>query len=90
MLVHEILKIKEHALFTATPGQSLTSAIAVMAEGDVGSLVVMDVVRMDGMLTVREVRHALRQRACQVVGMTVSSVMVKNPATCLLYTSRCV
>ena len=81
MLVHEILKIKEHALFTATPGQSLTSAIAVMAEGDVGSLVVMEAGHMVGMLTFREVLHALSQRACQVDGVTVSSVMVKTPAT---------
>ena len=79
MLVREILRIKGDALFTANPGQSLASAIEVMAEGDVGSLVVMESGRMVGMLTFREVLKALSQRSEQIDGVTVGEVMVSKP-----------
>lgn len=79
MLAREILRIKGNALFTATPGQSLASAIEVMADGDVGSLVVMEEGRMVGMLTFREVLQALSQRSEQIDGITVGDVMVSKP-----------
>ena len=51
MLVSEILRIKGDALFTAAPRDSVLRAVEVMAEHDIGSLVVMDHGRMAGMLT---------------------------------------
>lgn len=81
MLVKEILRVKGSALFTATPQQSLLTAIETMAELDAGSLVVMDGGRMVGMLTFREVMQALRQHAAQLAGVTVADVMVGEPVT---------
>lgn len=80
MQVREILRVKGAALFTARPQQTLASAIDMMAEQDVGSLVVMDGGRMVGMLTFREVLMALRQQACST-GLTVGDVMVADPVT---------
>jgi CBS domain-containing protein len=80
MQVREILRVKGAALFTARPQQTLASAIDMMAEQDVGSLVVMDGGRMVGMLTFREVLLALRQQACST-GLTVGDVMVADPVT---------
>ncbi len=80
MQVREILRVKGAALFTARPQQTLASAIDMMAEQDVGSLVVMDGGRMVGMLTFREVLQALRQQACST-GLTVGDVMVADPVT---------
>ncbi len=80
MQVREILRVKGAALFTARPQQTLASAIDMMAEQDVGSLVVMDGGRMVGMLTFREVMLALRQQACST-GLTVGDVMVADPVT---------
>ncbi len=81
MQVREIIGLKGATLYTATPQQSLASAITSMAELDVGSLVVMDAGKMAGMLTFREVLQALKgQNAC-TDGLTVGDVMVKDPVT---------
>ncbi len=81
MLVSEILRIKGHTLFTATPQQSLSSAIDTMADLDMGSLVVMDGGKMAGMLTFREVMKALKQHKDNRSGITVGDVMVRDPVT---------
>ena len=41
MIVREILQLKGSTLYTATPETKLAEAVAVMAERDIGSLVVM-------------------------------------------------
>lgn len=80
MLVKEILRVKGGTLYTAKPQQSLASAIDVMADLDLGSLVVMDEGKMVGMLTFREVLAALKsKRPMEVV--TVGEVMVGEPVT---------
>lgn len=81
MQVREIIDIKGNALFTATPQQPLTEAVASMAENDVGSLVVMGGGKMVGMLTFREIIQALNQRKGNIAGTTVADVMVANPTT---------
>jgi CBS domain-containing protein len=42
MLVSEILRIKGTALYTTPPDAPVLSAVKVMAQHDIGSLVVMD------------------------------------------------
>ena len=59
MLVSEILRIKGNTLFTAPPDRSALDAVRVMADNDIGSLVVMDQGRLTGMLTFREILAAL-------------------------------
>ena len=59
MLVSEILRIKGNTLFTTAPDASVQDAVRVMAQHDIGSLVVMDRGRYAGMLTFREVLDAL-------------------------------
>src|SRR5467141_1789752 len=51
MQVSEILKVKGNALFTIAPEGKLTDAVSVMAQHNMGSLVVIDKGRMVGMLT---------------------------------------
>ena len=48
MLVSEILRIKGSTLFTAPPESKVLDAISVMAQHDIGSLVVMYHGRMAG------------------------------------------
>ncbi len=81
MQVREILRLKGGTLYTATPQQSLAAAIEVMADLDVGSLVVMDGGKMVGMLTFREVLMALKQRVATTYNLTVGDVMVADPVT---------
>lgn len=79
MQVREIISLKGGTLYTATPQQTLASAIDTMADLDVGSLVVMDGGKMAGMLTFREVILALKAHDSCPVGVTVGEVMVKDP-----------
>lgn len=81
MQVREIIQLKGGVLFTATPQQSLASAIDTMASLDVGSLVVMQDGKMAGMLTFREVMLALKAHTSGTNDVLVGDVMVKAPVT---------
>lgn len=81
MQVREIIQLKGGTLYTATPQQSLASAIDTMAELDMGSLVVMQDGKMAGMLTFREVMLALKKYGACPVNVLVGDVMVKSPVT---------
>ena len=59
MKVSDILRVKGGTLFTVTPGESLSAALDVMSQHDIGSLVVMDHGELVGMLTFREVIQAI-------------------------------
>jgi CBS domain-containing protein len=81
MLVSEILRIKGSTLFTATPDMAMGDAVRVMAENDIGSLVVMDRGRLAGMLTFRELIKVLNDRGNDMKSMTVREVMETDPLT---------
>jgi len=81
MQVREIIRLKGGTLYTATPQQTLVSAIDTMAELDVGSLVVMEAGKMAGMLTFREVMLALKAHGGSPEGVLVGAVMVRDPVT---------
>ena len=79
MLLNEILRIKGHVLFTTSPTGTVLEAVKVMAQHDIGSLVVMDHGQMAGMLTFAEVLEALAQRQGQLGDLKVSEIYVRDP-----------
>ena len=81
MLVSEILRIKGTALFTTPPDAPVLEAVKVMAQRDIGSLVVMDHGRMAGMVTFAEVLEALADRAGTLGDLRISEIVVKDPPT---------
>jgi len=81
MLVSEILRIKGNALFTTPPSGTVLEAVKVMAQHDIGSLVVMDHGHMIGMLTFAEVLEALAKRQGQLGELKVSEIYVRDPLT---------
>jgi CBS domain-containing protein len=81
MLVSEILRIKGNALFTTSPTGSVFDAVKVMAQHDIGSLVVMDHGHMIGMLTFAEVLDALAKREGKLGDLRVAEIYVKDPLT---------
>ena len=81
MLVSEILRIKGNALFTTSPDGSVLDAVKVMAQHDIGSLVVMDHGRMVGLLTFAEVLQALSAQEGQLGALKVSDIQVRDPLT---------
>ena len=81
MLVSEILRIKGNALFTTPPGRPVLEAVQVMAQHDIGSLVVMDHGRMAGMLTFAEVLKALADRGGSLGGLAIAEIYEHDPPT---------
>ena len=81
MLVKEILRIKGHTLFTTPPERSVLEAVEVMAENDIGSLVVMDHGRLAGLLTFAEVLRALADRRGSLGDVAVADIFARDPLT---------
>jgi CBS domain-containing protein len=81
MQVSEILKVKGNALFTIPPDGMLTEAVSVMAEHNMGSLVVMDRGRMVGMLTFREILMAFDKDHGALDESKVGEIMEHDPVT---------
>ncbi|MBH9575664.1 MULTISPECIES: CBS domain-containing protein [Inhella] len=82
MKVTDILKVKGSTLFTVAPDTPLAEAVATMAERDIGSLVVMELGDLVGMLTFREVIQAVVKNGGTVGNSQVRSVMDDHPLTC--------
>ena len=54
MKVSDILRIKGHTLYSASPDQALIDAVRAMSDKDIGSLVVMQGDQLVGLLTDRK------------------------------------
>lgn len=81
MQVSEILKVKGDALFTVAPEGRLTEAISVMAQHNMGSLVVIDKGHMVGMLTFKEILQALNKGRGALGEAKVGEIMERDPVT---------
>ena len=81
MFVSEILRIKGSALFTTAPDAPVLDAVKVMAQNDIGSLVVMDHGRMRGLLTFAEVLRALAERGGALGPLHIADIADMEPLT---------
>jgi CBS domain-containing protein len=86
MKVSDILRIKGNALYTITPDQPLLKALSLMAENDVGSLVIMEHGDLVGMLTVRELTQVLVKTGGNISKTIVRTAMDDAPLTCTMET----
>ena len=86
MKVSDILRVKGNTLYTATPDEPLARALDLMAEKDIGSLLVMGQGDLVGMLTFREVIQVLVKNGGQIGTSTVRSAMDDAPVTCTMDT----
>jgi CBS domain-containing protein len=82
MKVSDILRVKGGTLFTVSPEESLSAALDVMSQHDIGSLVVMDHGELVGMLTFREVIQAIVKNGGTIGDTRVQTVMDDHPLTC--------
>ena len=82
MKVSDILRVKGNTLYTATPDEPLARAVAVMAEKDLGSLVIMEYGDLVGMLTFREVIQTLVKNGGSLGTTIVRTAMDDAPLTC--------
>jgi CBS domain-containing protein len=81
MKVTDILRVKGNTLYTVTPETPLVDAVAMMAEQDIGSVVVMEYGELVGMLTFREVINRVHGNHGSVGDIRVRKVMNDGPLT---------
>ena len=81
MLVSEILRIKGTVLFTTPPDAPVMDAVKVMAQHDIGSLVVVDHGRVTGIVTFAEVLRELAARSGTLGDVRISAITERNPLT---------
>ncbi len=86
MKVSDILRIKGSTLYTVTPEELLVSALKLMADRDIGSLVVMEHGELVGMLTVRELTKVLVKTGGVIDKTIVRTAMDDHPLTCTMET----
>jgi CBS domain-containing protein len=82
MKVSDILRVKGNTLYTTTPDEPLAKAVEVMAEKDIGSLVVMEYGDLVGILTFREVIQTVVKNGGFVGTYSVRAAMDDSPLTC--------
>lgn len=82
MKVSDILRLKGNTLYTVAPDTSVVTAVHIMAEHDIGSLIVMQYGDLVGILTFREVIGTLAQSHGTLGAIKVGSVMDESPLIC--------
>jgi CBS domain-containing protein len=86
MKVSDILRVKGNTLYTVHPEESLQRGIEIMAENDIGSLVIMEHGDLVGMLTFREVIQRLAKNGGIIGNTIVRTAMDDHPVTCTMET----
>jgi CBS domain-containing protein len=79
--VSEVLKVKGHTLFTATPETLVTHALETMSAHDIGSLVIMQRGQLVGMLTFREIIRYLSEHQGMIGDVIIGALMEQNPVS---------
>jgi CBS domain-containing protein len=81
MQVKEILRVKGNRLLRIEPIDLVLEAVRILADENLGSLVVTDQERMVGVLTFREIMRALAERQGVLGELRVSDIMARDPVT---------
>jgi hypothetical protein len=79
--VSEVLTVKGHTLFTATPETLVTQALQTMSTHDIGSLVIMQRGQLVGMLTFREIIRYLSEHHATIGDVLIEDIMERHPVS---------
>jgi CBS domain-containing protein len=83
MKVTEILKVKGTAVHTVAPNTAMRTAVDRMVAAHIGALVVVETDgALSGVLSERDVVHALARVGHDVLALPVSEVMSRQVITC--------
>jgi CBS domain-containing protein len=83
MFVSDILAHKGNRVVAVTPEESLASAIATLSARRIGAVLVLDAdKKLAGILSERDILHAVARRAAESLSLRVSEVMTTPVVTC--------
>ncbi len=80
MQISEVLSVKSHAeIIGIAPEASVCEAVRLMADRDIGSLVVLRDGEMVGFITERNILRGMHARGCAPIEIKVSDLMEMEP-----------
>lgn len=83
MNVEAILRTKGPAVATIGPNETISTAVAELISRNIGALVVSeDGERVDGIISERDIVHALADRGADLLSLKVCAVMTRRVVTC--------
>ena len=83
MQISQVLRRKGHEVATVDAGESVRTALALLAEHRIGALVVSaDGKHIDGILSERDIARGLNEHGAGLLAETVSTVMTAEVHTC--------
>ncbi|SMF32851.1 CBS domain-containing protein [Azospirillum oryzae] len=87
MKVEHILRTKESRVVAVRTSATVAEAVKLMKAENISALIVKDVCRTEGntlagVLSERDVVHALLERGGSLLSMPVSQLMTRQPVTC--------
>ncbi|ALG73472.1 histidine kinase [Azospirillum thiophilum] len=87
MKVEHILRTKDSRVVAVRTSATVADAIRLMKAENISALIVKDVCRTEGntlagVLSERDIVHALLERGAPLLSMPVSQLMTRQPVTC--------
>jgi CBS domain-containing protein len=83
MNVEAILKGKGRTVVTIAPGETIADAVELMRRKRIGAVVVSDDgVRVGGILSERDIVHALAEKGAAILELGVAALMTRHVFTC--------
>ena len=82
MTVRAILSSKGHQVVSVEPDAKLSAAVKIMSEQRIGSVLVMNGTRIEGILSERDSVCVLCERGAGVLDEPVSAVMTRKIISC--------
>jgi CBS domain-containing protein len=82
MTVRAILDSKGHDILSVEPEAKLSAAIKILAERRIGAVLVMHDLRIEGILSERDIVRVLGERGAAVLDEPVGAVMTRKVITC--------
>jgi CBS domain-containing protein len=82
MTVRSILDAKGHHITSVPPDASLTDALKVLGERNIGAVLVMSQGRIEGILSERDIVRVLGERGAGVLDEPVTAVMTRKVVSC--------
>jgi CBS domain-containing protein len=82
MRISDVLRDKGSVVATVDPGTTVAGLVALLAQHNVGALVVLDGDKVVGIVSERDVVRRLHDRGADLLNATVGDIMTRDVITC--------
>lgn len=82
MRISDVLRVKGPAVATIAPTASIGDLLALLAEHNIGAVVVTESDTVVGIVSERDIVRALQQRGAALLANSVSAIMTRQVVSC--------